>query len=219
MKKTCFFISILLFFSILNITVQSKEPKYLFKIASELPDGSTWVESMKKIGNELYKKSNGLVGIRVYPGGIMGDQATIIKKIKIGQLSGATFSGNGLSRIYKDSAIMGFPMIFKNYKEYDYIKQKTAAFFDKEFEKRGYVVLSWSEVGFIYVYSKNKVYSVETLRKSKPFVVKDDEISLALFKEVNANPVPVQISDIVTALQTGTIDTVFASPSTLIIMQ
>jgi len=216
-KVLILFVIFVLFIFIFN--AYSDNPKYLFKIASDAPDKSIWVESIKKIGRELYKSTNGEIGIRVYPGGVMGDQNDVIKKIKIGQLSGAALSSGGLGLIYKDFLVMGFPLIFKNYDEYDYVKEKMTSFFEKEFEKRGYVFLGWSEVGLIYVYSKKKVHSIDTLRSAKPFLVEGDEISYALFKEAKVTPVPLQISDVMTSLQTGTIDTVFSSPYGLIVMQ
>jgi TRAP-type C4-dicarboxylate transport system substrate-binding protein len=217
MKK--FAVSILVLLLILPVFSQKQTPKYLFKIAAELPDGSSWVESIKKISNDLYKKTNGEIGIRIYAGGVMGDQNTVINKIKIGQLSGATFSSGGLGLIYKDFQVVGFPSIFRSYDEYDYIKNKMTDFFEKEFEKRGFVLLAFSEVGSIYLFSKNKVYTVDTLRKSKPFLVSGDTVSQALFDEIKASPVPLQVQDVLTGLQTGTIDTVFSSPYTLIVLQ
>jgi len=194
-------------------------PKYIYKIASDAPDGSSWVNTVKDVGRTLYKETKGEIGIRIYPGSIMGDQSTVLKKIKIGQLDGCTFSSGGLSLIYKDSVIMGFPMVFKSYEEYDYVRDKMSGFFEKEFEKNGFILLGWSEVGFIYLFSKKRVYNVPTLKNSKPYLVEGDTISLELFKEIGATPVPIQISDVMTGLQTGLIDTVFGSPYTMIALQ
>jgi len=194
-------------------------PKYVFKFASDLPDGSSWIVSMRDINTKLMERTNGQVSVIIYPGGVMGDQSNVIKKIKIGELTGSTFSSGGMGLIYKDFAVMGFSMLFKNYEEYDYVKLKMTPFFENEFEKRGYILLSLSEVGLIYLFSSKKVYSVDTLRKSKPLVLPDDDISQALYDEIKASPVPVQISDVLTGLQTGLLDTVTCSPYALIITQ
>ena len=201
------------------IFAQKKAPKYLFKIASEAPDNSLWINSIREINREIYKKTNGNVGIIVYPASVMGDQSTVIKKIKIGQLSGATFSSGGLSLIYKDSAVLGFPMVFRNDKEYDYVRNKMAGFFENEFRKNGYELLAWSEVGQIFLFSKKKVNSVATLKDSKPLLLEGDNISIVLYDEVNTTPVPLQMSDILTGLQTGLIDTIYSSTYGLIVTQ
>lgn len=222
MKKTTkiFFLIIVIFLLIPFFTnAQKKTPKYLFKIASDAPDNSLWINSIREINREIYKKTNGDVGIVVYPASVMGDQSTVIKKIKIGQLSGATFSSGGLSLIYKDSAILGFPMVFRNEKEYDYVRSKMAGFFENQFRKNGYELLAWSEVGQIFLFSKKKVNSVATLRDSKPLLLEGDNISISLYNEVNTTPVPLQMSDILTGLQTGLIDTIYSSTYGLIVTQ
>ncbi|MCG8570232.1 MAG: TRAP transporter substrate-binding protein DctP [Spirochaetes bacterium] len=216
MKKLL--LTILLILSII-FTAFTQQPKYLFKIATEAPKGSLWYNVIQSINKELYYATNKNVGIITYHGGVMGDQATIIKKIKIGQLNGGTFSGSGLQMIYKDFAIAGFPLVIRNEKEYDYFKQKLSPFFEEKFKQNGFVVLGWSETGPVYVYSKKKVNSLNTLKSSKPFVLEGDTTSLALFKEVDANPIHLQIADILTSLQTGQIDTVFSPPYALIATQ
>lgn len=221
MYKNNKLISILIIILVVsNIFILSaKDPKYLIKIATDSPDNSIWVNGIKEINRAIYEKTNGEVGIDIYTGGTMGDQSTVIKKIKLGQVNAATFSSGGLGLIYNDFAIMGFPMIFQSNEEYDYVLSKMGSFFEKKFEENNYVLLAWTEVGLIYIFSKNKVNSVATLRNSKPLLLEGDEISLALFKEVNATPVPIQLSDVLTGLQTGLIDTVFSTPYTLILTQ
>lgn len=216
-KLFCFIIIILFLFNLM--TISAKSPKYLLKIATDSPDNSIWASSIKEINNMISQKTNGEVQIDLYPGGVMGDQSTVIKKIKLGQLSGSTFSSGGLGLIYNDFAIMGFPMLFQSYGEYDYVLSKMDTFFEKKFEENGFILLAWSEVGLIYIFSKNKVNSVATLRNSKPLLLEGDEISLALYKEVKATPVPIQLSDVLTGLQTGLIDSVFSSPYALIVTQ
>ncbi|HOV15347.1 MAG TPA: TRAP transporter substrate-binding protein DctP, partial [Spirochaetota bacterium] len=136
-----------------------------------------------------------------------------------GQLNGAGLSSGGVQLIYKDFAVMGFPLIFKDYNEYDNAVGKMDSFFKEELEKKDFVLMAWTEVGFIYVFSKKKVNSVETLSSSKPIVMEGDIISKALYDELNIKPVPLQMSDILTSLQTGQIDTIFSSTYGLIVTQ
>ncbi|OHD13352.1 MAG: hypothetical protein A2086_14640 [Spirochaetes bacterium GWD1_27_9] len=218
MKKIILFIILTFIVNIIFAQSQS-EPKINFKIATDAPDGSSWIMTFKEIDKQLRKQTNNEIGLTIYPASIMGDQSTVIKKIKIGQLSGAGLSSGGMQLIYKDFAIMGFPLIFRNYKEYDYTKEKLGSFFDQELEKKDFVILSWTEVGFIYVCSKKKVNSAETLSQSKPIILEGDIVSKALYDELNIKPIPLQLSDILTSLQTGQIDTIFSSTYGLIVTQ
>jgi TRAP-type transport system periplasmic protein len=197
----------------------NKTPKYLFKIATDAPDGSSWILTFKAIDKELRKQTNGEAGMIIYPSSLMGDQSTVVKKIKIGQLSGSVLSSGGIELIFKDFACLGFPMVFRSYEEYDYVKEKLGPFFESEIDKKDFILMSFTEVGFIYVFSKKKINSIQTLREAKPFLLEGDEISQALFDEGNAKPIPIQLSDILTGLQTGLIDTVFSPTYALIVTQ
>ncbi len=201
------------------VAQNKKEAKYLFKIASEVPAGTLWHKALMKINAQLVKQTGGDVRLQVYAGGIMGDQSAVIDKMTIGQIQGATFSNTGMQEIYKDFGIIGFPLTIQDQEEYDYLVAKKGEFFEKEFQKRGYKFMGWTETGPIYIYSKKPITSEETLRGAKAFVLPGDNITEMLFKEVRATPIPVQTSDILTSLKTGQIDTVFSPPYGLIAMQ
>ncbi len=196
-----------------------KEMKYNFKIATDAPDGSSWIMAFKDIDKEIKKVSNGEAGLTLYPASLMGNQSDVIKKMKLGQLNGAGLSSGGVQLIYKDFAIMGFPLIFNDYKEYDYAVTKMDKFYKEEIEKQGFVLMAWTEVGIIYVFSKKKVNSVETLASSKPIIMEGDVVSKALYDEINIKPIPLQMADILTSLQTGQVDTIFSSTYGLIVTQ
>lgn len=216
MKKFILMIAII---SVTAILYSAPRPDYLFKVATEAPDGSVWHNALKDINKELYIKSGKKLAMQIYTSGVMGDQSTVLQKIKIRQLNGATFSNTGLQLIYHDMGVVGFPLMMRTEAEYDHFKKELAPFFEKKLEENGFKILAWSETGPIYVFSKRKVQSVGDLKKSKPFILEGDVISKELYKEVNVSPVPLQTSDILTSLQTGQIDTIFSPPYGLIAMQ
>jgi TRAP-type C4-dicarboxylate transport system substrate-binding protein len=197
----------------------AQDVKYNFKFATDAPDGSNWVTTFKEIDREIQVRTKKTVGLTIYPASLMGDQSSVVKKIRLGQLSGAGLSTSGAQLFYKDFGVLGFPMIFTRYEEYDYFLQKNGDFVSKELEKNGVVLLAFSEVGFIYLCSKKQVNSLDGVRKGKPILLEGDIISEALYKEIGAKPVPLQLADIMTSLQTGQVDTIFASPYALIATQ
>ncbi|HOJ64564.1 MAG TPA: TRAP transporter substrate-binding protein DctP [Spirochaetota bacterium] len=213
-KKNLIFIILFLALNILN-----PQAKYIFQIATDAPEGSSWVKTLLDINEDIKKYSKGQVEIKVFAGSTMGDQSSVIKKIKMGQLSGAGLSSGGAQLIYKDFGILGFPMIFKNYDEYDYIVKEFGYLFEQEFEKNGFILAAWSEVGLIYIFSKKKVDTLDALRNAKPFIMEGDQVSIVLFEEAKIKPVQTKMSDIITDLNTGRIETVFSSTYALIATQ
>lgn len=210
----------LFIFLLINMAIiLNSEPKYKFEIATDAPEGSSWVKTLMDINEDIKKYSKGEVEIKVFSGSTMGDQSSIIKKIKLGQLSGAGLSSGGAQLIYKDFGILGFPMLFKNYEEYDYIVKEFGHIFEQEFEKNGFILAAWSEVGLIYIFSKKKVTTIEELRNAKPFIMEGDKISLILFEEAKIKPAQTKMADIMTDLNTGRIESVFSSTYALIATQ
>ena len=58
------------------------------KIASVAPDGSRWMQQMRAGAEEVSARTGGRVNIKFYPGGVMGNDAQVLRKIRIGQLQG-----------------------------------------------------------------------------------------------------------------------------------
>ncbi len=201
------------------VSILNSQAKYRFEIATDAPEGSSWVKALMDINTEIQKYTKGEVEIKVFAGSTMGDQSSIIKKIKMGQLSGAGLSSGGAQLIYKDFGILGFPMIFKDYDEYDYIVKELGYIFEQEFEKNGFILVAWSEVGLIYIFSKKKVDTLDALRNAKPFIMEGDRVSLVLFEEAKIKPVQTKMADIMTDLNTGRVETVFSSTYALIATQ
>ena len=194
--------------------------KYNFLIATDAPAGSSWVKAMEEISLKMQKKfGKDSVEIKVFAGGTMRDNSAVIKKIKMKQLSGAALSSGGAQLICKDFGILGFPRMFRTYDEYDYFIDNMGGYFEKEFEKNGFVLMGWSEVGFIQIFSKKPISNVEELRNGKPFILEGDTITKALYDEIKIKPVTTRMADIMTDLNTGRIETTFCAPYALIATQ
>jgi TRAP-type C4-dicarboxylate transport system substrate-binding protein len=50
------------------------------KIATVAPDGTAWMREMRAAGEAIKKSTDGRVELKFYPGGVMGDAATVLRK-------------------------------------------------------------------------------------------------------------------------------------------
>jgi TRAP-type C4-dicarboxylate transport system substrate-binding protein len=167
----------------------------------------------------LEQKTNKQVSLRLFPGGVLGDEEDMLRKVKVGQIQGAMLTGGGLGLIFKDIKILAIPFLFQNYAEVDALLAKMEGHFHKGFLDNGFKSLGWTEQGFIYVFSKEPIKTVADIRKGKVWIWEDTAMGRAVFKELGINPIPLSIPDILMALQTGMIDTVYSSPLAAISMQ
>lgn len=191
----------------------------VLKLGTLAPEGTSWVKAFREINRELEQKTNKQVSLRLFPGGILGDEEDMLRKVKVGQIQGALLTGGGLGLIFKDIKILAIPFLFQNYQEVDALLSQMEGFFQKGFQDNGFKSLGWTEQGFIYVFSKEPIRNVPDIRKGKVWIWEDTAMGRAVFKELGINPIPLSIPDILMALQTGMIDTVYSSPLAAISMQ
>ena len=194
-------------------------PKYLFKVASLAPEGSIWAKRFRNFTNEVKEKSGGEIGFKIYAGGVMGDDRAMYRKLRVGQLNGGGFTMTGISEVVPDFRVLGIPFMFNSYDEVDRVKKRLLPRFEKEFDKKGMVLLAMSEVGFIYTMSTTSISTLAELKQSKAWAPEGDPISRALLETVGVTPIPLSIPDVLTSLQTGLINTTFNSFYGSIVLQ
>lgn len=189
------------------------------KIAVIAPERSIWGKKLKHAAEEVAKETNGKVKIHIYYGGVQGDELKVIRKMRIGQLQGAGFMARGMSKVCPDSLIFAIPLLFYNDEEAIAMNEKMQDYFSRKARERGFEIISWTNQGFTYCFSKDKVTNIDELREAKPWMLENDDFCKSFFKCSNITAVPVQVGDVMTALQSGMIHTVFTPPIGMIIMQ
>jgi len=107
--------------------------KYLIKFATVAPEGSTWIKHMRALDKDLREKSGGRLGFRIYAGGVAGDELNVLKKIRIGQIHSAAFSGVGFGQILPMVRVLDLPFLFRNDKEIDLVHEELRPFFAEQF--------------------------------------------------------------------------------------
>ena len=206
-------------FALALIVPLSSAHAVVFKIATLLPDGSPYMQAMRQGVEEIAQRTDGRVTFRFYPGGTMGNDQSVLRRIRNGQLHGGAITGGGLSSIYSDSQIYNLPLLFRNYEEVDYVRERVDSLLIQGLEQRGYISFGLAETGFAFVMSNNAVRGAADLRRQKVWVPEGDVISQTIFETANLSPVPLPLTDVLTGLQTGLIDTVAVPPIGAVTLQ
>jgi TRAP-type transport system periplasmic protein len=188
------------------------------KLATLAPEGSIWMQALHDAKTEIETATAGAIKVKIYPGGIMGSEKDVLFKIKTGQLQGGGFMGYAIGKICPDSSALMFPMVFRNYEEVDQIMDKMRPFIDESARKNGYETLGWTEVGFSYAYGMKPIASLENVRATKVWGL-DSPMLIELFAAGNVSSIPANVTDVLTALQTGSLETVFGPPTAAVAVQ
>jgi TRAP-type C4-dicarboxylate transport system substrate-binding protein len=115
--------------------------------------------------------------------------------------------------------VLQVPFLFQTYEEVDTIMKKMDPFFRKGFEDNEYILLGWSEAGFIYLMSTLPISSVADLKKAKVWTWEESPMSKAIFDEAGVKAIPLSVPDVLVGLQTGLVDVVYAPPTGAISLQ
>jgi len=189
------------------------------KFATLAPEGTTWMNVMKEFTQAVTSETGGKVKFKIYPGSVQGEDKDVLRKIRINQLHSAGFTGVGLGAILPEVRILDTPFLFQNYKEVDYIKNKFLERFAKGFEKKGFILLGWAEVGFVYFFTNKPVQLKDDFRGTKMWMWEGDPLAEETFNAFGISPIPLSVVDVLTSLQTGLVDGVYTSPLACISMQ
>ncbi len=207
----------LLVLPILLVSLQAQA--LTLKIATISPDGTTWMKELRAAAADIKQQTSGRVKIRFYPGGVMGNDKNVLRKMRIGQLHGGAMTGGGLGQIYPDSQIYSLPFAFRNNDEVDYVRARMDDDITQGLYERGYVSFGLAEAGFAYLMSNKPISGIADLNDRKVWIPEGDVISQMAFEAVGISPISLPLPDVLTALQTGLIDTVGASPIGAIALQ
>jgi len=184
----------------------------VLKIATIAPEGQTWMNMMHQAADEVARKTDGRVRLKFYPGGVMGDNKAVLRKIRIGQLQGGMVTSGSLVTSFPDNQIYNLPITFNSFEEVDFVRGHMDQIIIDGLREGGFVTFGLAEGGFAYIMSKAPIRSAEDLRKHKIWVPEEDPIAVATARSFGVAPIPLSIAEVRTALQTGLIDTVTISP-------
>src|SRR4030043_1452621 len=214
--KVTLFVFLFLFF---NQVALGAEKSVLIKMGTLAPEGSSWMKTFNTLNPEVMKKTENKVQFKIYSGGVLGDEMDMLRKLKIGQIQGVALTSAGLSTLFKEMDVLQVPFLFQTYEEVDTVLKKMDSFFRKGFEDNGYVLLGWSEAGFVYLMSTLPISSVADLRKGKVWVWEESPMSKAIFVDAGGTALPLTVPDVLVGLQTGMVDVVYAPPTGAIALQ
>ena len=190
-----------------------------FKVATLSPDGSPWMKLLRSAGDEITERSNSRVAFKFYPGGVMGDDKSVLRKIRVGQLHGAVLTAGGLTQTYTDIQLYNLPMVFTSLGELDYVRTHMDSLLLEGLESKGYVSFGIAEVGFAYAMSKQAVETVREARAQKVWTPDGDPGSARAVAAFGIKPIALSIADVYSGLQTGLINGVAVPPVGAIALQ
>jgi TRAP-type transport system periplasmic protein len=192
--------------------VRAAEPVKI-KLATLAPTGSSFFKSLQNLREAWKKASNGSVDLIIYGDGKLGGETDTVGLMGVNSIQAAMLTVVGLGEIELGvEGLQSIPMGFRDLDAVDYVGRKLQPLLEQKLLKKGFVVLFWSDAGWVRFFSKQPVTTPEDLKKLKLFAWAGNPDTLSLYKSAGFNPVPLETADIVPGLQTGLIEAVPTPP-------
>jgi TRAP-type transport system periplasmic protein len=182
------------------------------KLGTLAPNGSTWHNLLKEMGERWAEVSGGRVKLRIYAGGTQGSEGDMVRKMAVGQLHAAAITSVGMHDIVKEPQALSVPGMIESEAEYDYVFSKAEPKLDQLLESKGYVPLHWSQVGFIKIFCTKPYRTPAEISDAKMFAWDGDPASVEAWKAAGFRPVVLSSTDMVPSLQTGMINCIANVP-------
>ncbi len=180
--------------------------KIVIKMATLAPEGTEWHGLLVELGQEWKKATNGDVRLRIYPGGVVGDERDMVRKIRIGQIHGAAITTEGMTEVNQYFTAFNYPLLFQDYNDVDFVRNQLNDELYNESEKNGFKLLTMVDVGWVYWFSTDPVYTPSDLKRTKIWTWAGDYKAVQLYEENGFQPIPLTTLDILSGLQTGMIN-------------
>jgi TRAP-type C4-dicarboxylate transport system substrate-binding protein len=189
------------------------------KMATLVPDGSKWHLVLKEMAEQWKTASGGRVVVRLYPGGVAGDDPDVVRKMRLGTLNAGVLTSVGLAEVDRSVYALGLPLVYDSYDEVYWVLERMRPKLEASLEAKGFLVLNWADGGWTHFFAQKPVASPDDLRAQKLFTWAGDPDSIEVWKSAGFNPVPLPAAELGTALQTGLVTAVGVPPQVAVISQ
>ena len=204
MKKT-----FLLFFIIFSL-LEAK--KITVKFASLAPEGTVWNDMLIEMKQEWQTATENKVRIKIYPGGILGDERDMVRNMRIGRLHGAGLTTEGLTELAPDFSAFFLPMVYKNEDDIYKVLNELLPDLEKTIESRGAKLLYIANLGWAYWFTKEIIKHPDDLLDKRIFTWAGNYRYAEIYKRAGYSVVPLAGTEILSSLQTGMVDAITTMP-------
>ena len=197
---------------LLSVCPLSAQRKVTLKLASPLPESTTWGFFLNELANDWRKITNGEVDLVIYHNGVAGTEKDTVRSLRVNQIQGAILSTLSLYEISPEIMTLSCPFLIRDDDELDLVLSDVKNDIEKKINNKGYIVLAWARAGWVKFFSKSKVLTPADLKNQRLGTNNDQAELNEVFRTMGFKMVAVGRSDILVALNSNMVDAVALSP-------
>jgi TRAP-type C4-dicarboxylate transport system substrate-binding protein len=187
--------------------------RLVIRMATLVPGGSIWDRNLKQMAADWSKASGGRVTLTVFPGGSLGDEREVVRRMRFENPQAAALTVVGLAEIDPAFNVFTSPFFFDSYDELYHVIEKLTPTLAARLDERNLVLLAWGHGGWAQVFTTRPVRTLAELKGIKLFTSAGDERMVQWYKANGFQPVALAMTDILTSLTSGMIEGLPAPPA------
>jgi TRAP-type transport system periplasmic protein len=184
----------------------------VIKLASIAPENSPFGRTLNQLAADIRTSTNGRVRLRIYHNAVQGDEADIIRKMRIGQLHAGLFSSSGLDYVSRDFLAVSMPFLVRTDAELRYVLESVRPYLERRLREEGLEVLALAPAGWVRFFGRRPIRYPRDLKAQRLAANPTQEAFIQVFKLLGYKPIPVDFSETLSALNSGLIDAFYTSP-------
>lgn len=191
----------------LGLGIAAAQAQTVFKIGWTNTIDSHYGVGVTTFGDEIFKRTNGRYKLQYFPSGALGGEREMLEAVQLGTQDMIITSTGPVGNFVPETRIVDIPYLFR---DYDHARKVLDGPIGQEiltkFPAKGLVAISWMENGFRHITnSKRAVKSPDDVKGLKIRTM-ENKVHMEAFKAMGALPTPMNMNEVFTALQTGTVD-------------
>lgn len=183
------------------------------KYATSAPPKTVWAMQIERFEKQVADGSKGSLKINSFLNSQLGSEQDTVQQVARGRIEVGGYSVAAASLLVPELSLLNIPFLFASQKQQDCVlDQHMGKITADMLEKKGVVMLSWSEVGVSGIIGKKPFVSPDDLKGLKARSA-PTKIGAFMWSAFGANPNPLPVTEWNSAHQTGLVDVADVAPT------
>jgi len=177
------------------------------RVAGNFPTDHSVSRAMEKFKEYVETESEGEIEVDLFPAMQLGGATENVDQVRSGSIFAVFTSIAYFSRTVPDYEAVSLPFLFDSREQaFTVMDGPVGEHLDEKMSELGFVNLGYGELGFRHVTNNLRpITAVEDFEDMR-IRLQPNEVHLQTFRELGANPVSMDVSELYSALQQGVLD-------------
>ncbi|HEY8429858.1 MAG TPA: TRAP transporter substrate-binding protein [Sandaracinaceae bacterium] len=185
----------------------SAQEQIRMRIGTVAPEGTPWEKQLRRLKQHIEQESGGRIRVQMFMGGSLGGEKALVRRTAQGSLQAFGGSTAALGTLVRELDVIEAPYLFDSAQQADAALDGPAKpIVAAALARRGFVFGLWAENGFRSWFTKERPIRQPSDMRGLRMRSQESEVHLATYRALGASPVAIDVTNVLTSLQTGVVD-------------